>query len=72
MRNLSEVEMLSLAGLLKLEQDGLVVAKALQSLISNEELKKQGESLILATEGRVKGIQQFIIENKVTNVQEVQ
>jgi len=72
MRNLSDAEILSLTGLLKLEQDSLIVSRALHSLISNEELKKQSEAGMLAAEGRVKGIQQFIVENGVTNIQEVQ
>jgi hypothetical protein len=72
MRNLSDAEVLSLTGLLKLEQDSLTVSKALHTLISNDELKKQSESGMLAAEGRIKGIQQFIVENGVTNIQEVQ
>jgi hypothetical protein len=72
MRNLSDAEVLSLTGLLKIEQDGLTVARALHSLISNEELKKQSEAGMLAVEGRIKGIQQFIAENGVANIQEVQ
>lgn len=69
MRNLSEIEVLSLSGILKSEQDGLVVARALNSLIKDDEVKKHSEASILATEGRIKSIQQFITENKVTNVQ---
>ena len=69
MRNLTEAEMLSLTGLLKLEQDGYIVSKALQTLISDEELKKQGEAAFLEKEGRIKGIQQFITENRLINVQ---
>ena len=72
MRDLSEAEVLSLTDLLKLEQDGLTVAKALQSLIKNDELKKTGEANILAAEGRIKGIRQFVIENKVADIREVQ
>lgn len=66
MRKLSEAELLSLTGLLKMENDGLAVAKAMQTLITDDELKKQAESGILAMECRVKGIQQFINENEVT------
>ncbi len=62
--------MLSLTGLLKSEQDGYIMSKALQTLISDEELKKQGEAALLATEGRIKGIQQFITENRLINAQE--
>lgn len=70
MRNLSEVEILSLTQLLKLEQDGLAVARTMQMLITDDELKKQAESGILAAEGRIKGIQQFVMENQVAGLRE--
>jgi hypothetical protein len=66
MRKLSEGELLSLTELLKLEKDGLAVSKAMQVLISDNELKKQAEAGILAAEGRIKGIQQFINEANIT------
>ena len=66
MRKLSEGELLSLTGLLSMEKDGLAVSKVMQNLISDEELKRQAEAGILAAEGRIKGIQQFINENQVT------
>lgn len=70
MRALSEVENLSLAAILKMESDGLVMQRAISSLISDEDLKRQSEASILATEGIIKGIQQFIVENKVPVVKE--
>ena len=70
MRALSEVENLSLAAILKMESDGLVMQRAISSLISDEDLKRQSEASILATEGRITGIQQFIVENKVPVVKE--
>ncbi|WP_342985374.1 hypothetical protein [Clostridium saudiense] len=70
MRALSEVENLSLAAILKMESDGLVMQRAISYLISDEDLKRQSEASILATEGRIKGIQQFIVENKVPVVKE--
>ena len=70
MRALSEVENLSLAAILKMESDGLVMQRAISSLISDEDLKRQSEASILATEGRIKGIQQFIVVNKVPVVKE--
>ena len=70
MRALSEVENLSLAAILKMESDGLVMQRAISSLISDEDLKRQSDASILATEGRIKGIQQFIVENKVPVVKE--
>ena len=67
MRKLSENEILSMATLLDVEKNGLIVAKAMQELISDNELKKQAEASVLATEGRIKGLQQFINENQITN-----
>lgn len=66
MRKLSEAEVLSLTSLLKMEQDGLIVQRAVNALITDENLKRQGESSTLACEGRIKGLQQFITENQVT------
>ena len=71
MRKLSDGEMLSLTNLLKLEKDGLAVSRAMQTLITDEDLKKQAEAGILEAEGRIKGIQQFISENRVTGTGEV-
>jgi hypothetical protein len=72
MRKLSEVEVLSLTTLLTIERDGLAVSKAMHPLISDVELKKQYEAGMLASEGRIKGIQQFISENQITLTGEVQ
>ena len=66
MRELTEGELLSLTGLLKMEKDGLTVARAVQSLITDDDLRRQAEAGVLATESRVKGIQQFVSENQVT------
>ncbi len=65
MRKLSEIENLSLAATLKMESDGLIMQRAINSLISDEDLKRLSEASILAAEGRIKGIQQFINENNV-------
>lgn len=66
MRQLADNEVLSLSNLLKMEKDALAVSKATQTLISDDNLKKQAEAGILAAEGRIKGIQQFINENQIT------
>ncbi|MBE6066085.1 MAG: hypothetical protein E7211_00070 [Clostridium lundense] len=60
MRKLAENEILSLTGLLKLESDGLAVSKAMQSLITDDDLKKQAKAGMLAAEGRIK-VQQMLI-----------
>jgi len=71
MRKLSEVELLSLSGMLAMETDALAGAKATQQLIDDEDLKKLGQAGILASEARIKGMQQFINENGIINTKEV-
>lgn len=66
MRKLSEGELLSLTGLLTMEKDGLAVARVMKNLITDEDLKREAEAGVLAAEGRIKGVQQFINENQVT------
>ncbi len=66
MRKLTEGEILSLTELLKFESDGLAVSRTMQALITDDDLKKQAESGILAAEGRIKGLEQFINENNIT------
>ncbi len=65
MRRLSDVEVLSLTALLKMEQDEYAVANAMQMLITDDELKKQAEAGLLAMQGRIKGLQQFVNENQI-------
>ncbi|MFP4017546.1 MAG: hypothetical protein ACLFUI_10995 [Halanaerobiales bacterium] len=69
MRELSQAEVLTLTGLLKMEKDGLAVSRAVQPLITDDQLKTQAESAVMAAENRIKGIQQFINENHVTNME---
>ena len=70
MRTLSDIENISLAAVLKMENDGLIMQRALNTLITDEDLKRQSEASILAAEGRIKGIQQFINENNISIVKE--
>ncbi|WP_455539155.1 hypothetical protein [Terrisporobacter sp.] len=70
MRALSEIEKISLTAVLKMETDALIMQRATDTLISDEDLKRLSQSSLLATEGRVKAIQQFLIENKVIAVEE--
>ncbi|HEX9027482.1 MAG TPA: hypothetical protein VF839_13595 [Clostridium sp.] len=66
MRALSDVEILSLTAVLKMESDGLAIQRAAGSIITDEDLKKQSMSSLLASEGRIKGIQQFMNENEIS------
>ncbi|MGN0027761.1 MAG: hypothetical protein ACI33I_12280 [Clostridium sp.] len=65
MRKLSQVEILSLTAILKAESDGLKLQRALNMVITDADLKRQSEASILATEGRLNGLIQFINENKI-------
>lgn len=70
-RKLSEAELLSLTGILRMESEGLAVSKSSIMLIEDNELKKSAEVGIMATEARIKGMQQFINENQVLGTGEV-
>ena len=71
MKQLSQVEILSLTAILKAESDGLEMQRALNTVITDEDLKRQSESSILAAEGRINGLIQFINENNIlTNKEE--
>lgn len=71
MRKLSETEVLSLREILQMETNGIEVAKAVQNIVKDGELKDQVKSSITAAEGRIRGIQQFISENDVLEPGEV-
>jgi len=71
MRQLSNIEVHSIRELLQMETNALAKAKATRALVDDSELKKQIDSGILATEGRIRGIQQFINENQIINLPEV-
>lgn len=71
MRKLSQVENLSLTAIMKMESDGLKMQRALNTIIKDEDLKRQSEASILATEGRIKALVQFINENNLLNAEEV-
>ena len=71
MKQLSQVEILSLTAILKAESDGLKMQRALNTVITDEDLKRQSESSILAAEWRINGLIQFINENNIlTNKEE--
>ena len=72
MRQLSDGEVITLANLLKMEKDGLAVTRTMQGLVTDDQLKKQVESAVMAAENRIKGIQQFINENNISQAEGVQ
>lgn len=64
MKKVSEVEIISLIGLLKMENNAVKAQKAINALITDEDLKRQGEASVLAAEGRIKALKTFIKENQ--------
>lgn len=65
MKQLPASEILSISNLILMETTGLAMAKAGIDVITDEQLKAQAKSGITAGEMRIKGLQQFIIENNV-------
>lgn len=55
-----------------METNTLAKAKATQNLVTDPQLKAQTDSGILSAEGKIKAMQQFIIENNVLPTSEVQ
>lgn len=64
MKKISEAEILSLTAILKMENDAVVAQRAINVLITDEDLKRQSEASVLAAEGRIKAIKKFIKENQ--------
>ncbi len=65
LRQLTSSEELSISKLLQLETNSLVIEKAGIHVIADEELRMQAESGIMATEARIRGLQQFLQENNI-------
>jgi ferritin-like metal-binding protein YciE len=72
MRDLTPVEMSSLRESFLMETTGLISLKQMQPLISDEKLKVACDAGIQAGEGRIRALQQFIQENGIMSLEEVQ
>lgn len=72
MRQLTPVEMSSLREMLTMETTGLISLKTMQPVISDDKLKTACDAGIQAGEGRIRAIQQFLQENGIMSVKEVQ
>jgi hypothetical protein len=68
MRQLTPVEVLSLAKLLEMETNALTLAKTSLMAVTDEQLKTMAQAGIATTQARVAGIQQFIMENDIVAV----
>jgi ferritin-like metal-binding protein YciE len=67
MRQVTANEILALNKFLQMETNSLSMAKVGINVISDPQLKTLAQSGISATEGRIRGIQQFITENNITS-----
>lgn len=72
MRQLTPGEVLQLREMLQMESNALAKAKATRSMITDDDLRKNADSGVLAMESRIKGIQQFIVENDIIAMEGVQ
>lgn len=72
MRKATPSELLSFNKLLQMETNSLAIAKAGINVISDEQLKTLAKSGIATAEARIRGIQQFIMENNITSAEGVQ
>lgn len=72
MRKLSPVETLSLAKMLEMETQGLAITQTSLMAVSDEQLKTLMQSGITAAQARIDGLQQFISENSLANMQQTQ
>lgn len=68
MRQVTDVEILSLTKMLEAETYSLAVARASIMAISDEQLKGLAQTGINTTEARISGLQQFIAENQIVSV----
>lgn len=65
MRKISAAEMLHLRELMQMETTALAKAKAMGALVRDEEFSALVSSGIQAGEVRLKGMQQFMVENHI-------
>lgn len=63
MKDISEIEVLTLAKLLEMENNSLAIAKTSIMAISDEQLKSLAQTGIQTTEARIAGLQKFVSEN---------
>lgn len=70
MRDFCEIEVMFLESILKMENEELIKQRLLNSLIIDEDLKREGESRLLAIETRIKALKQFIDENQISIVKD--
>lgn len=65
MRKITPTEMLALTSLLSMETTTLANAKTVIEYVKNDELKNLLDSFIHISEGKVKNMQQFVVENNI-------
>lgn len=71
MRELTPSELLSLREMLQFEGNALATARVMRPMITDDDLKRFADSSIQAAEARIRGMQQFIVENEVVPTEEV-
>lgn len=69
MKKITTSEMLQFRELLQMESISLAKAKAINTLIEDDELNTLATSGIQAAEARIKGMQQFINDNHIVSME---
>lgn len=72
MRELTPGETLALREFLTMETTGLISLKTMEPVISDQKLKSSCQTGIQTTEARIRAIQQFLQENRIVSMGEVQ
>lgn len=71
MRQLTPTEVLWLREMLQMESNALAKAKATRTFITDDDLKKLADAGIQTMEARVRGMQQFVVENNIVSTEGV-
>lgn len=72
MRELTPGETLALREMLTMETTGLVSLRTMEPVISDQKLKSSCQAGIQTAETRIRSIQQFLQENQIVSIGEVQ
>ncbi|GAB6181787.1 hypothetical protein JCM14036_31060 [Desulfotomaculum defluvii] len=71
MRQLTPSEVIQLREMLQMESNALAKSKATLPLITDDDLRREAVNGIQAMDTRVRGLQQFIVENEIIRTEGV-
>ncbi|GAB6181181.1 hypothetical protein JCM14036_25000 [Desulfotomaculum defluvii] len=71
MRQLTPSEVIQLREMLQMESNALAKSKATLPLITDDDLRREAVNGMQAMDARVRGLQQFIVENEIIRTEGV-